>query len=654
MTLGQILGIKKNISNQMIRAIMTVNILVLSVVFIVLFLYFRNVMIDESLEMANIQLDVNIKEFNKEFSNIESAVSVIHSVVESSFDVDEALKDTTYVEEFNTQLVDELKLIGERTDMSSSVYVYFNYELWGRAIDTWMLRVAEGEYVKQDVIPIEFYEENYRPWYEIPINEKRSIWTFPYLSLTGDNEGQIISSFVSPIEIDGYIIGLAGMDLLVSDVAKALENSRIYDTGEIYMLHPDGRTIYHPNYEFGKVPDELNSFDLWLDKINRLDRGSSIEIDKQGKEIVLAYARLENGWIMASMIPQQEVFSVVGNMLLVMMGILALSLVVTLLISRALSHRITKPIEEISSALSEISQGNFEKSIPINLFNSSTEIEELARSAEFMRENLNDAFKKIEFDKEHLEQVVEQRTKELSDVNKELLMSLEAIEEQQQLLIEAERHKLSRYLIQNLSHRLNTPIGSTVIAVDFLNGLLKDSNDSVLKSLEIISNSQQKLKEIGDSLGILMMSYDDVKLTPINLKDTIDVCMSKYMFENEVELNIKNHIDEGVFVLGSGSLYLNIIHHLLTYSMKKSCTNMMVEIIYDKENCELIYKDHATRIDTDDNIFEPYSSDSFSDDQSGLELFIVYDIVTRGLGETIYHNKGIANYLDVRILLNCL
>lgn len=298
---------QQHISSQIRRAMITVNALILSVVFIVLFLYFREVMIKESLEKANIQLDVNIKEFNKEFSNIESTVSVIHSVIEHNFDIDEGKKRTSYVRMYNEQLENELRLIGEKTNMSSSVYVYFNYRLWGEAIDTWMLRTEDGQYVKQAVLPIEFYEENYREWYEIPISENRSLWTFPYLSLTGDNEGNIISSYVTPIEMDGHIIALAGMDLLVSDVTRSLEASRIYETGEMYILHPDGRTIYHPSYEFGQVPDDIRSFDLWLDKIRKEDRGSSIEVDHEGRKIVLAYAHLENGWVMASMIPQGEV-----------------------------------------------------------------------------------------------------------------------------------------------------------------------------------------------------------------------------------------------------------------------------------------------------------------------------------------------------------
>lgn len=289
-------------------------------------------------------------------------------------------------------------------------------------------------------------------------------------------------------------------------------------------------------------------------------------------------------------------------MLPVMIGVLILSGITTVLISSFISRKITQPIEDISFVLSEISSGNLEKSIPEQLFYSSPEIIKLAKSAEFMRKNLNKAFRKIEFDKEHLEHVVEERTRELSDVNKELTLSLQTLEEQQALLIEAEKHKLSRYLIQNLSHRLNTPIGSTVIATDFLINLLEDSDESVLKSLEIISSSQQKLKEIGDSLKILMTSYDDVTLNTIHLRETIDVCVAKYMMENDIELDVRLIIPEHIEVKGSGMLLLSIIKHLLTYSMKSSGTAMKVVIDFDEATGEMIYRDDTIRVSDKINI----------------------------------------------------
>nr|WP_255814071.1 cache domain-containing protein [Acidaminobacter sp. JC074] len=494
---------------------------------------------------------------------------------------------------------------------------------------------------------MEFFDENYRGWYEVPIAEKRPVWTFPYLSIAGGSIDQIITSYVVPLEKDGLVIGVAGMDLYLTDVIRYLENSRLYESGEVYLLYPDGRTIYHPRYEFGKVPDEINDFNQWLDIINANDYGS-LEVEAEKQMFVLAYMKLENGWTMASMIPKGEVFDVFGNLIVVMILIVTLTIIFAFIISNYMSRRLSNPIVSISTILSDISHGNLAKTIPDELLNSNTEISRLVESAESMRKHLIDDLNRVRFDNEHLESLVNERTAELSKVNAELEASLDQLESQQAVILEAEKSKTSRYLIQNLAHRLNTPIGSTLIASDYLKSIDFSTDQAVLTSIDIIHTSQQNLKEIVDGMSKLLKNYDDMNVTQLNLKTTIDYCVKKFMFENDVKIPYENLVTEDIEIQGVSNLYLEMFAHILLYSYKENQTGMKVDIKY--ENDTIKYADTSILFDEKFlRIFEAYFDVNIHSDKHGLEMFIAYDIATRGLGYKMYVNPDNRDHLEIWI-----
>lgn len=346
----------KKISAKIMRSILLVNIISLIAIGGIIGLQINKNVGGEARKAAETQIEASVHEFERSFSDIESAVSVIVNEIKAEVDVNKALRDKMYLQDYKRELTKRLGTVGENTDLTKSIYVYFNTKMFDQEVDVWMLEQADGSYALQDSFGKEYYESDDIPWYSDPIDKKITSWTFPYESAAGG----LITSFVTPIIVDGQAIGLVGMDLYLDDVEEMLGQTVLFETGYLYLMHPDGRVMIHKNAKFESNILDAGDYQFLLDEMKANDTGfEKYKRDDDGSNVIAAYGHLSNGWIVASSIPEKEVLAIVSRIIITIVAVVIISAMAAIVVSILMGRSITKPIKTIVEAIEKIKDGDF-------------------------------------------------------------------------------------------------------------------------------------------------------------------------------------------------------------------------------------------------------------------------------------------------------
>ncbi|MBN2899520.1 MAG: methyl-accepting chemotaxis protein [Clostridia bacterium] len=346
---------QKRISGKIAKSIIIINlIIVLSIAGVMSVTLKKNVG-EEANKLAVSQVEAATHEFQQAFSNIESAVNVIVEYVAEQTDLAQAKTDKQYLQTLKKDiLVPYLKRLGENTDLTSSIYVYYNTKKFGQETDIWLLEDESGKFVLQDSFGVEYYND-YNEWYSEPIDNGKTLWTYPYESAAGG----LISSFITPVEVNGEIIALVGMDLYMEDIEKTLSEVKLFDTGYLYLMHPDGHMLVHPRMAFNQSIMDSGDYQFLLDEMASHDKGFTAYTRDDGENVVSAFDHLNNGWVIGSSIPEKEVLKILNVVLMLLAGVALIAIVLSAITSKVVGNSISKPIIAVVEATNKIKQGDF-------------------------------------------------------------------------------------------------------------------------------------------------------------------------------------------------------------------------------------------------------------------------------------------------------
>ncbi len=325
---------------------------------------------EEGISTAELIVINHAKEFNKEFSEIETFVKTMSESVKTEFDLKEAKRDKTYIKSFNQEWHKKLSEIAPAVDYSDSIYVYFNNEIFGVAEDTWLLKDDSGKFVKQDMLPLSSYKDTpEQEWFYGPIRSQEPRWTAPYMSESGD----LITSYVVPVVVEGESVALFGMDLELSKLANNLNDMVLYDTGYLYMVDQNHNFIVHPRFEMGTNLGEYPGGAASVELIKASTSGSDI-VNVDGSKIITAFSHLDNGWAISSRIPLREVTALVHSLISMIIGIAVVALVIGIVIAVIIGRSISKPIKLVTQIMDKVSVGDYTEKAEVETFDETKQL----------------------------------------------------------------------------------------------------------------------------------------------------------------------------------------------------------------------------------------------------------------------------------------
>ena len=94
------------------------------------------------------------------------------------------------------------------------------------------------------------YDPRTRGWYQTAVKENKAVFLEPRKASTGD----LVITFVTPINKNGKFMGVAGIDVDVKDLSEKIISMGKTDYGYVLLMKGDGLILLHPDLSsIGKV-----------------------------------------------------------------------------------------------------------------------------------------------------------------------------------------------------------------------------------------------------------------------------------------------------------------------------------------------------------------------------------------------------------------
>jgi methyl-accepting chemotaxis protein len=216
----------------------------------------------------------------------------------------------------------------------------------------------------------------------------------PYAYKVGDKT-VIMTSLVTPIVIDGKVLGVVGLDLDLAAIQERLAKIKPYETGSVSLISAAGNWAAFGDPKFVMKPIEEQSASLAQAK-ERIAKGEVFEFGDFSKsletDVLRAFEPVAIGstgtpWSIMVNLPEDKilapahdltVFTVIAAVVLV----LALSAIVAWLM-RSL---VVRPVSGLTKAVESLANGNTAVTIPATT--RGDELGVMARAVEFFRQKL--------------------------------------------------------------------------------------------------------------------------------------------------------------------------------------------------------------------------------------------------------------------------
>lgn len=223
-------------------------------------------------------------------------------------------------------------------------------------------------------------------WYSVPKATKQTFVTDPYWYNVG-SEKHLIFTCVAPVLDDrGNFIAMVGFDTLVDSLNSIVQNTRIFDTGYLSLVSPDGTIAYHPTEAaMGNPVSEIYPSEVAnvMDQVRSSGELLTVEAvwnqtEMQYNLFPISVGESSGKWIVVTNIPISEIDQVKKDSIFAAVTItIALTLLIALVIILVLRIFVLRPVRAIKQASDSMAEGSLNIQIP---YRSTDELGQLAEN----------------------------------------------------------------------------------------------------------------------------------------------------------------------------------------------------------------------------------------------------------------------------------
>lgn len=372
----------------------------------------------------------------------------------------------------------------------------------------------------------------------------------------------------------------------------------------------------------------------------------------------------------------QKIFEIAKSSILISFVVILLLLIIVSIITREV---IEKPLDLVTTHVSKHAQtiDSSDSESLLAFEKRSDEIGRLYHEFNVQQEALLERDRHLNRYQNELEQVVEQRTNELSTTNKELSQSLERLQIAQKELIQQEKLASLGSLVSGIAHEVNTPLGVAITATSHLaeeikltNQLFSDDNLTKTHLIEFLTTCTETEALLTNNLtraGKLIQSFkkvavdqasDEKRLFSLSqYTDEIITSLSPTLRKSKVV--IENQLQRDITLFSFAGAYSQVLTNLISNSLIHGFKNGQLEgkitltSIDHDDYCTIIYQDDGSGMsnDTLKYIYDPFFTTTRAEGGSGLGMNIVYNLVTSKLDGMVETSSGVGEGIKVTMTL---
>ncbi|TWC77247.1 methyl-accepting chemotaxis sensory transducer with Cache sensor [Rhizobium sp. SJZ105] len=360
-------------------------------------------------------------------------------------------------------------------------------------------------------------------FYLVPKASGKDLLTEPYAYKIG-NKMVTMTSFVTPISIDGKFVGSVGIDSSLEALTGEVAQLKPLGAGYVALLSPKGNVISHPDKEtLGKALAESGlDTKSWQDMISNPGKAYEIK-DREGTPFISVAVTVplaaDETWFIVASVPKAVVFSKVRSLAIASIMIIAVAAGLMIVVGWYLASRIRKRLESVILATSDIARGKTDVDLSQSAFND--EIGEMARSLSVLRDASvakNRLEQEAERDRALTEKERRQRVEEAEEREGQTRAAVEALGEGLNKLADGDMtHSIDQAFagsLDQLRHDFNTSVaklrttlasvGNTASVIRAGSSEIRTASDDLAKRTEqqaaSVEETAAALEEISSSL----------------------------------------------------------------------------------------------------------------------------------------------------------
>ena len=258
-------------------------------------------------------------------SYLKSKIVVVESVAK------ELAKTDIYNQ--NSEFLSKLAL---GRDAGSFADLYLGYEKDG------VLILSTGEIYD---LKSKNYDARKRPWYMKAIELNKSTVSEPY---TDAVTGKLIISVVTPLVVNGKILGVVGSDIFLDTVVDTILNLKIHESGFAYLLDKDNKILIHKNKEL------LNKQSSAFKSIEKNNDFAFNILDVDGTKKIVSFSKVPlTDWYLVIELDNDAVFKKLNDNVIIDIIIYLLLLIIFISILYFSLTKMLKPLKVLENGFND-------------------------------------------------------------------------------------------------------------------------------------------------------------------------------------------------------------------------------------------------------------------------------------------------------------
>ncbi len=313
-----------------------------------------------------------------------------------------------------------------------------------------LLYWPEGPTYCQDAAPTEsIISQEFFPL-SLPGNnpERKTAWTGVYEDSISGNR---MVTVTTPLDVEGRHVASIAHDVFLEELVARTAQDRLPGAYNV-IVREDGRFIAHP-------PEMKTEGHPLIERVKNRQPGQSVlELPESGE--YLAVARLQGpGWNFVTVLPERVVAkpALEAARYVLVFGLASLVLELAIMFW-VLRQQISRPLLAFTHATGRIAAGDFQVELDTRR---QDELGQMAQAFRVMADEVQRREEALRQANEGLEQRVDERTRELKDVHRQLV----------QVARQAGRAEVATSVLHNVGNVLNSVHTSAMLAKERLVGL---------------------------------------------------------------------------------------------------------------------------------------------------------------------------------------
>jgi len=324
-----------------------------------------------------------------------------------------------------------------------------------------------------------------------------------------------IDIFVNYQQLDGR--GSSGVSKSFNDIANALSNFKIEQTGFVYLADQNGLVKVHPNREFVEstnVQDIYPSFDR-----EKLFAEKHFAFQQAGDYVISSSYIDSLGWYVIAEVPKAELYAGLNESRNYMLMMFIIITIIFVAISIFIANRLVLPIKEMATSFLELGQGQGDLTCKVDE-NGAYEISQLAKGFNSFVANIRSVVQDVKTTSSDINQASE-------NVYRDANASKTALDKQKD-----EAHQVS-VAINEMGSTIAEIANNAAVAAQTTN----DATQMAAEAQLVVNESTETINHMAEDMESVSSNIEELAKRSDNISSVLDVIRGVSEQTNLLALN---------------------------------------------------------------------------------------------------------------------